>query len=42
MSTTESKKKYSDASVDSYLEDHDVYGSSDLCIDIAAAYPISF
>lgn len=36
MSTMESKKKYDDAAVDSYLESHDVYKSSDLCIDIAA------
>jgi hypothetical protein len=27
---------YDDTAVDSYLEEHDVYNSSDLCIDIAA------
>ena len=36
MSTMESKKRYDDSAVDSYLESHNVYESSDLCIDIAA------
>ena len=36
MNTTELKKKYNDSAVDSYLENHNVYESSDLCIDIAA------
>ena len=36
MSTMELKKKYDDSSVDCYLEDHNVYESSDLCINIAA------
>ena len=36
MNTTEAKKKYDDTAVDSYLENHNVYESSDLCIDIAA------
>ena len=36
MNTTESKKKYDDSTVDSYLETHNVYESSDLCIDIPA------
>ncbi len=36
MNTTESKKRYDDSAVDSYLETHNVYESSDLCIDIAA------
>ena len=36
MNTTEAKKKYDDTAVDSYLESHNVYESSDLCIDIAA------
>lgn len=35
MSTMESKKKYDDSTVDSYLERHNVYESSDICIDIA-------
>lgn len=35
MNTMGSKKKYDDTSVDSYLEKHDVYSSSDLCINIA-------
>ena len=35
MNTMELKKKYDDSSVDSYLEKHDVYNSSDLCINIA-------
>lgn len=36
MSITEAKKKYDDSAVDIYSEKHDVYNSSDLCIDIAA------
>ena len=36
MSTTVSKKKYDDSAVDAYLENNNVYASSDLCIDIAA------
>lgn len=36
MSTMESKKRYDDSAVESYLENHDVYKSADLCIDIAA------
>ena len=36
MNTTESKKRYDDSTVDSYLDTHNVYESSDLCIDIAA------
>ena len=36
MSTMESKKRYDDSAVDSYLESHNVYESPDLCIDIAA------
>ena len=36
MSTMVSKKKYNDSAVNAYLEDHNVYASSDLCIDIAA------
>ena len=36
MSTTELKRRSDDAAVDSYLETHNVYESSDLCIDIAA------
>ncbi len=36
MSTMVSKKKYDDSAVDTYLENNNVYASSDLCIDIAA------
>ena len=36
MNTTESKKKFDDSAVDAYLENHNVYESVDLCIDIAA------
>ena len=36
MNTTESKKKYDDSMVDSYLEEHNIYESADLGIDIAA------
>ena len=36
MSTMESKKKYDDSAVASYLEDHNVYESSDLSINIVA------
>ena len=36
MNTTELKKKSNDSSVETYLETHNVYESSDLCIDIAA------
>ena len=36
MSIMESKKKYDDTAIDSYLEQYNVYESSDLCIDIAA------
>ena len=36
MSTMESKKKYDDSAVEVYLDNHDVYNSSDLCIDIAS------
>ena len=36
MNTTELKKKFDDSAVDSYLESHNIYDSSDLCIDIAA------
>ena len=36
MNTTESKKKYDDSEVTSYLENHNVYESSDIGIDIAA------
>jgi hypothetical protein len=36
MNTTELKKRYDDSAVDSYLDSHNVYDSSDLCIDIAA------
>ena len=36
MSTMESKKKYNDSFINEYLDNHNVYESSDLCIDIAA------
>ena len=36
MNTTELKKKSNDSAVEIYLETHNVYESSDLCIDIAA------
>ena len=36
MNTTELKKKSNDFAVETYLETHNVYESSDLCIDIAA------
>jgi len=36
MNTTELKKKSNDSAVETYLETHNVYESSDLCIDIAA------
>ena len=36
MNTIESKKKYDDSAVDAYVDNHNVYESADLCIDIAA------
>ena len=36
MNTMKLKKRYDDSAVDSYLDSHKVYESSDLCIDIAA------
>ena len=36
MNTTELKKKSNDSAVEIYLETHNVYESSDLCIYIAA------
>ena len=36
MNTMKLKKRYDDSAVDTYLENNNVYASSDLCIDIAA------
>ena len=36
MNTTEAKKRSDDGCVNAYLETHNVYEPSDLCIDLAA------